>query len=243
MKNFLIGLMLLSATQISQAFERPFRIDHTSETVKGYSIAWGIPGKKLDFEYLDTLSDYEIEKHLDISSVKNFLVDVQTNSIIKTLTTYDENVSFFVGEINYGNHFRFSVHEIAIQNVEYQDVMAVIEQHKWSSSLTKFFILDRRSDGIKAIEVDAKATNEMLSKKLRQSILPANLDLFDTGAENVSIDATKFLDSVGQVNVFTFTYEHPKSEDNILEVVVTAKLKYENGKVIPYVLNVKQRQY
>ena len=244
MKKLLIGLSLILATQMTSAAERPFRIDRDASTVNGYAIAWGIPGKSFDFEKLDTMTDEEIEKIIDLDSVKNYVVDIQTNQIITILSGEYDMAVFHIGNIYYGNHFGLGLNNLAVENLENnQNVTTVTEFYKWSSAVSKILVIDSTDPILKTQELDASDTMDVLKNKLRLSILKKNMDLFDTAAENIYDIKTKFVENVGNVNVFTFDYAHPKQDTNALEVIVTVKMKMENGKIVPYVLDVKQRQY
>nr|BDT29704.1 hypothetical protein BHI3_31700 [Bacteriovorax sp. HI3] len=248
MRNLVIGLVLLFTAQTSFASERAFRIDRFFPVVNGYAVAWGVPGQNLDFEWLDTLTYDQIDQHLDISSVRNFVVDIESNKILTVVGANDEErdefVVFNVGDTHFGNHYNLSLDKLAIQNLGYDtDAIVLTENFKWSNYVSKILLINRETKDLKTVELKGDETMEVLRKKLRESILPKNIKLFDDASENVTFNETKFLENVGDVNVITFDYSYPKSMENALEVVATVKMKYENGKVIPYILSVKQKQY
>lgn len=242
MKSLLIGLVLVLASE-AYAFERPFRIDRYYPTVSGYAVAWGVPGKNLDFERLDSLSEDEIEKELDFSSVRNYIVDIQNNQILTTIEN-DEMVVFNIAGIHFGNHYSISLDKLAIQNIGYDvDAIGVTENYKWSNNLSKILLVNTSKPMSESAEVDAAYTMNLLREKLKLSILASNMELFENGSENIYKIETKFIENVGDVNVITLDYAFPKQDKNALEVIATVKMKYENGKVTPYILSVKQKQY
>ena len=243
MKALLIGFALTLVSQASIAFERPFRIDRYENNSHGYAVAWGIPGTSLNFEKLDTLSDLEIEKVLDFSSIRNYVVDLQTNEILTTIENGDM-VIFNIGNIHYGNHYNLSIDKLAIQGTGYGiDSLAVIESYKWFNTIPKILLIDTNAVKLKTVEINAAETIKLLKDKLKQAILPINMDLYENGAENFTKIETIFLENNGEVNVISLDYEFPKQDKSALQVIVTVKLKYSNGKIIPYILGVKQNQY
>jgi hypothetical protein len=241
MKNLLIGLTLILTVQVSNAFERPFRVDRGFSTQKGFAIAWGIPGKNLDFEKLDSLSEGELEKNLDIDSVRNFIVDLQTNEILTIIENEDGYVTFTVGDLHYGNHYGLSLDQISVSNLSYGvEAIVVTAGYKWSSEVLKVLLVDTNEHKIKTVELDAAPMMNTLREKLKKSILPKNMDLFETGAENLYSIEQRPSPNDGYLNVITLDYAHPKQEDS-LEVVATVKIKYENETLVPYILDVEQK--
>jgi hypothetical protein len=240
MKSLIIGLALALTSQVSHATERAFRVDSDHPVVSGYAIAWGIPGVNIDFEKLDPLSYEEIEKLLDISSVVNYVVDIEKNKILTTIDN-DEMVDFRIGDTDFGNHYSLWLSKLAVQGVDYEtDVISMTESYKWTSSITKIILNNPRDLNTQHIELDGGLIMKALYDKVKKSILPANMYLYENGAETISNVETKRLASGEEVNVFSFSYEIPKGDEGLLDVVVTTRLKYENGKMTPYVLNVKQ---
>ncbi|MBY0414305.1 MAG: hypothetical protein K2Q18_09070, partial [Bdellovibrionales bacterium] len=108
----------------------------------------------------------------------------------------------------------------------------------------KILLIDSSEREVKTVVIEATPVMDLLRSKLKLSILDANLDLYEHAAENIYKIETKYVDNgVGDVNVFNFDYAFPKQDRSALEVVTTVKMKYENGKVTPYILSVKQKQY
>lgn len=242
MKSLLIGLAFALTSQASFATARAFRIDNNKTTVNGYAIAWGIPGVNTDFEKLDALTDEEILKELDTSSVVNYIVDIEKNKIITTID-YNDMVDFRIGTMGFGNHYSLWLSKLAVTGVDYEtDVIAMTESFKWNSSITKIILNNSRDISSKHTEIDGGLVMHELIEKVKKSILPANLHLFEDGSENITSVETKRLDSGEEVNVFKFSYEIPKGDDGLLEVETTVRLKYENGKMTPYVLAIKQNK-
>lgn len=244
MKKLLIGLAMILTAHVTNAAERPFRIDREASNVNGHAIAWGVPGKTFDFEKLDTMTDEEIEKTIDLDAVRNYIVDIQTNQILAVLTNESNMAVFNIGNFHYGNHFDLGLHSLTIEKLDYNlQVITLTEYYKWSSDVSKIFVIDSMKPVVKISELDASETMGLLKKKLRLSILKDNLELFDTAAENSNGITSKYVEKIGNLNVFSFDYSYPKQDTNSLKVVATVKMKMENGKIIPYILEVKQNQY
>lgn len=243
LKTILTLSFLLLTISIS-AKERAFRVERYYPTVSGYAIAWGIPGLELDFEKLDKMSIDEIEKAVDLSAVKNFVVDLETNQIIDTIENEDM-VVFNIGNIHFGNHYALSLDKIVIENKPVMaDTIMVTEHYKWSNHVAKILMIESsETNELKTTAIDATETFNLLQKKLRESILDKNIDLFDTGAINLNLVKTKFIPNVGDVMELSFDYSHPKSDENALEVIAQVRFKYVQGKIIPFILSVKQKQY
>lgn len=244
MKNIILLLAYLMTFNFSQAAERAFRVERYYPTVDGYAIAWGIPGQKLDFEKLDKLSIDEVEKELDYSSVRNFIIDLETNQIIDTIENEDF-VMFNIAGMHFGNHYSLSIDKLWIENKpSYSDTILITENFKWSNHPSKILLIDRSDKNeLNTVTIDAVETFQLLHQKLKASILPQNMDLFENAASNLNKVEIKFIENVGEVMEFSFDYAYPKSEENSLEVVVQVRLKYDQGKIIPHILKVHQKQY
>lgn len=243
MKSIITLVILLLSTSIF-AGERAFRVERYYDTANGLAVAWGIPGQNLDFEKLDKMSMEEIEATIDLSKVKNFIVDLETNQIIDTIENEDF-VSFNIGGMHFGNHYSVSLDKMRVENFPGSyDMTAVIENYKWSNSVTKIIAVESLDQNqIKTTIIDASETFETLHNKLKESILEKNLDLFENGAFNINNMETKFIENVGEVTELSLDYCFPKSDKNALEVIAQVKFKYVQGKIIPFIYSVKQKQY
>lgn len=216
MRNLVIGLVLLFTTQTSFAFERAFRVDRLFPVVNGYATAWGVPEQNLDFEWLDTLTYDEVKEQLDISSVRNFVVDLETNKILTTVESNDDFAVFNIGDVHFGNHYSLSLNKLAIQNTSFDtDFLVLTENYKWSNFVSKILLVNRETRDLKTVELDSQWTMDLLKKKLKESILPKNMPLFEEGSENITFNETKYLENVGEVNVITLDYSYPKSMENV----------------------------
>lgn len=242
MKKLIIGAALVLTSLSSFATERAFRIDSTASVVNGLAIAWGIPGVNLDFEKLDALPYEEVEKQVDLNAVRNFIVDIKTNKIISTMGD-DEMVDFSIAGVSWGNHYSLTLESLAIDNLdpEYRAVV-LVQNFKWSNYVSNIYIVNAYSSTTEVKEFDAGYTMDTLRSKLRLSILPKHLNVYDDGAENIYSFKNEYTNA-GKVNVIELDYSFPKEDKPGLEVKATVKMKIENGKVVPYILDVKQKLY
>ncbi len=243
MKKACLVLLVLFSINTLMASERFFRVDKTAAITNGYAIAWGVPGKKLDFERLDTLSIDELEKELNFSDIRNFVVDLQTNKILTTIQNEDM-VEFTLGDSHYGNHYHLSLSKLSILDQGYEmESLAVVENNKWTSSLSNILLINTSNNKLETTQFDGFELQKQILEKLKLSILDKNIRLFEEGAVYFMENETEYVENVGYVNKIKFDFSIPKSDENSLEVKVAVKLKIIDGKLTPFILKVEQRQY
>jgi hypothetical protein len=95
MKNKLV-LSIIAFALMSQAHADPRAFRVISGTEGDYALAWGVKGKKIDFEALDA-NETMRENFLahDASNAQNYLVDLATNKVLTTLS--DDDGPVYVG--------------------------------------------------------------------------------------------------------------------------------------------------
>ncbi|MGZ3787168.1 MAG: hypothetical protein ACXVLQ_01525 [Bacteriovorax sp.] len=241
MKSFFLLSSLILTMTSAMASEREFRIDHSKNVSNGYAIAWGIPNQLTDFEKLDQSSEEEIRKFIDTANVANFLVDIETNSILAKVDS--EEVDYTIGNYHIGNHFSLDVDSLSVDGTcSSCESVAVIESQKWSSGIKSLEIVDRTT-GVKIIKSlnDFKVDNlikEEIGKKIKGK---KALALFREGAPTLTNIERKFITKIGEVNKISYNFSIPKSDEAGLDVDALVKLSVVNEELKVEVLSIKQK--
>lgn len=235
--NHQVKKLSVNPSQESVGNERDFRIDQDASIYRGYAIAWGIPGRPLDFEKLDNMSDEEILKFIDKEEVRNFIVRIKDNKILATLDS--DMVDYHLGNYHVGNHFTLELSSLVIAGVtSSMDQLVVISNYKWSSELSKIMILDRYNPG-KVAQYSTDEMNDEILMQMRTLIKRENMSLFDNGEINIG-DIESVVVNNKEVNKISYNFAIPKSEGKTLDIVATIKLSLVNGKIVPKVILIKQ---
>lgn len=214
------------------------------EVLKGYgpsslALAWGIPGQKINFEIFSDMSKDEVLDYVYDHHMKNFLVDTMDNEIIMELD-YDPVLFNFEDNVTGGNHFYLETKELLISGlVNCIFNTSVIESWKWSSKIATIVLVDR-CNGTKNIILDPSDLNADIQSQMLPFIDAENLPVFKGGAMDVNVMNTTLFKGE-RVNRFHYSYQIPKSmDDKTLDIEVTLKLNYVDGKIKAQVLSLEQ---
>ncbi|WP_413578310.1 hypothetical protein ACLVWU_07185 [Bdellovibrio sp. HCB290] len=224
MKNLIlfVAMTLVSLNAFSAA--REFRINGYSAN-DGYAIAWGIPGKLIDFEEVEKDEEKVSELWTEMSSMRNYLVDLQTNQILATITEEpDEFVAIRLGGMG-TNHF--SMNTLSLGNYYTKndecEIVGVFESFKWSTSLSSVFVISKKT----LQPVVVKRINDLDDRMLaaaKAALTPAQVAQFDKGAVFTSIKEAGYDEQAQEMYQITWESSVPKSMDDPM-VTVTARLK------------------
>lgn len=242
MKMFMATIASLFLVMASaNASERQFRIDHNKSVKHGYAIAWGIPGQLIDFEKLDQSSDEEIVNFINTADVSNYLVDIETNSILKVVTS--EDVDYNLGGYHIGNHFGLNVDYLAVGGLcNSCDAAIIIQEGKWANGILSLEIMERKKETRIIKSFDDFAVEALLKSELRKKIKGKKaLELFDKAASTMTSIETGIYDKGVEVNKISLNFSIPKSDDPGLDVEALVKLSLVNSKLEITVLSVRQK--
>lgn len=242
MKTVLMSLAFALSLSTAQAFERPFRIDQNTDIVKTYAIGWGVPGTNLDFEALDLLSEDELFKVLDTDLVRNYVVDIPSNKILKVIDEEENEMSsvrFSVGSVYYGNHYNVALSRLAIEGSGYEDALAVVQEYKWTNNLSYILLVNRENNQVKSLEINPSEVMNDLRNKISKMLSKKELELLEERVETFYTEV-KETKNGEKYNKMRLTYELPKSEKSVISLVLKVKIKYVNSKLVPQVLSLKK---
>jgi hypothetical protein len=222
------------------AAEREFRINKNSATKNGYAIGWGIPGEKIDFEALDIKSDDEIQQFIATSNIVNYVVDLQTDSILYTIKS--EGLDFTIGNIHVGNYFGLSLAPIFFDNLDFeQEAIALIENWKWDNSMTNLFIFDR-AQGIKTIlNLNDGQFDKLIKVEIAKNLKIPELDIFTNGATVMTEVKSDVLNNIGYVSIFSLYSSYPKTDGPGLDLEATLQFTLVNQTVSAKVISIKSK--
>lgn len=241
MKNFLalIGTLLL-ATGSATASPRLFRIDHNKTVASGYAIAWGIPGKFIDFEKLDQSPDADIVKFIETAEASNYLVDIETNSVLKAMNS--DNVDYILGGYHVGNHYTLDIDNVAVEGLcRSCDAVAIVESEKWGNAIKSLEIIERNKGTRIVKSMDDYAFDKLLKTAIRKKITEKEaLQLFDNGAPSFAIE-TGVYDNGTEINRVRVDFSIPKSDDAGLNIEALVKVSMVESKIKVEVLSVLQK--
>lgn len=222
--------MLLSTTSLL-ASEREFRINKESEVRNGYAIAWGVKGSRTDFEELDKKSETDIEKFIETSHIVNYVIDLETNSIITEVQS--KGVVFSIANRHYGMHFYLDMKSLNVEGLEdYDEALVLVENWKWSNSLKNLIIVNRKTE-VKTVfnlgddKFDAILKTE-ISKALKKK---EELEFFKKGATEIGKFEELYIEKVGRVTKINLWTEIPKLGEPGLSIDVVIQVKLENNQI------------
>lgn len=247
MKTVLMSLAFALSLSTAQAFERPFRIDEATDILKTYAVAWGVPGVNLDFEALDLLTEDELYKELDTDLVRNYVVDIPSNKILKVIEQESEmnTVRFSVGPVFFGNHYNVTLSDLAVEANGYDDALAVVEEYKWTSDLSSILLISRSNNQVKSLDINPKEMMDDLRSKVNKMISKKDLTLIEERAETFSTEVKE--EKKGQdyirYNEMRLSYDVPKSDKGTISLLLKVKIKYVNGKLVPQILSLKKELF
>lgn len=237
----LIVALIFTLTSLTLfASEREFRVNKNSATKNGYAIGWGIPGEKLDFEALDTKTDDEIRKFIETSNIVNYVVDLQTDSILYVIKS--EGVEYTIGNIHVGNNFALTLAPISFDNLDFeQESVALIENWKWDNTITNLLIFDR-SQGIKIIlDLNEGQFDKLVKAEISKNLKIPELDIFTNGA-TVITDVKSDVNNSGHVSIISLYSSYPKTDDRPgLDVEATMQFTLVNGVVNAKVVAIQSK--
>ena len=159
-----IGLFTLLAFQFASATPREFRINSRSADEE-FAIAWGVPGKKLDFEKLDQLQHQNNKREFPVSGAVNYLVHMETNSMITPLTVRREDGPFIDARVNAtaaNLHLHLYLHSfLGHYSEKNRNVIFVMSRSKWYSYIEEVYVLEDVERGVtpSGYKVVAKAND------------------------------------------------------------------------------------
>jgi hypothetical protein len=239
-KYLLIGLIL---TISSNAFatEREFRINGLT-ALEGFAIAWGVPGEKIDFEKLDNEPEEVIREFIDNSKVVNYLIDLEHNKIISTLTADGDYVDYSIGNYHVGNHFSLSLAKpLAIAGLpdHYVPIPSIVTSMKWESSIREEILFLDTVEKDQLHSIQAVGLNDQIQSQIRAKIKSKNnIKIFDVAAIDL-YDLKTIQNSSDLLNEMHFIYSIPKTDDSF-EVKAIVKLEYKNQTIIPRVVSIQE---
>ncbi len=224
MKSLILfmAMSLISLNAFSAA--REFRVNGYSAN-DGYAIAWGVPGKLIDFEEVEKDEEKVSDLWNQVSSMRNYLVDLQTNKILATMREEpDELVAISLGGMvtNYYSIALQSLGDYHKKNCECE-IVGALETFKWGSSLSSVFVISKKD----LQPVVVKRINDLEDRILaaaKATLTPAQVKQFEKGV--IDINIKKAGDDAQARNYYRISWESsvPKSTTDAL-VTVTARLK------------------
>lgn len=239
MNKLILAAFLFLSSVSTFAAEREFRVNRGETSDNGYAIAWGIPGQKLDFEKIE-----ETEKQADDfvrendQKIHNFLVDLETNTIVLDLSSADpEFLDFRIGGIRYGNHFSLGVQTLDVEGLGFDhDAVAVMSYNKWSSGISQVVITNRETKV--TLVQNINGVNEKLETEIRKKLTKEQAAIFDNGARELQLERTS-LDKYGNVSLITISAYRPKSEGPTLDIKAYVRFEMKDKKLQINVLSQK----
>jgi hypothetical protein len=228
MTTFIIVMICSLMSFVSYASEREFRIDRYAVD-SGYAIGWGIPGRKINFEKIEK-NQNDVHEFVNqyLGDVRNFLVDLETHSILAELGDAKDSdnapdyVSFNLGDFHYGNHFSYRVKRLEISYGTIYDPVAVIRNNKWSNEIEKVLLIDR-TKGV-TIAAEVKGLQNQIIQGIREKLsgpLKKMLDERVIVMEIESVRDERYL----RLNKITLHAEIPRSEKPTLLISALVYLK------------------
>ena len=239
MKSLLILFFIFKISTLF-ATEREFRVNKSSATKNVYAIAWGIPCKKLDFEVLDKKSDNEIEEFIATSHIVNYVVDLQTDSILYTVKS--KGLVFTIGNTHFGNHFFLSLYPIYFENLSSeQEAVALIENWKTFNNATNLFIIDR-SKGVKTIlDLNDGQFDKLIKTEIAKNLQGEKLDIFKNGTTYLTDVKYSIISNIGSVSILNLNSVYLKSGFRELNIEATIQFTIINGKAEASVFSVTSK--
>jgi hypothetical protein len=181
----------------------------------------------IDFEEVEKDETKVSELWEQMSSVRNYLVDLQTNQILATITDEpDEFVAMSLGGM-VTNHFSIKTQNFGSYYTADDDceLVGVFESYKWSTSLTSVFVVS--NSNLKPVVVNRiNDLQERMLDAAKTALTPAQVEQFDKGAIYTTVKDSGYDDHAEQFFQITWESSVPKSMDDPL-VTVTARMKLQ----------------
>lgn len=205
---------------------KEFRINKGTQTKDGYAVAWGIPGIKLDFEYLDKLPENEKYKFLENNNLKNFIVDVHNHKIITTIID-EELVKGSLEDYNFGAYFSMHLEQVEINGIDKKGLL-VFSNYKHGNSISKFILLNANDP----IVIEGELIKTQLRDQIEDLLTPNNRDFFRNSTETITEIRSKYLNGkFSKYNYIHFSYAIPHGNGDGLEVVAKTSFTFKNNKI------------
>ncbi|WP_413582555.1 hypothetical protein [Bdellovibrio sp. HCB288] len=241
MKNLFLFLAMTLGSLNAFSAAREFRINGYSAD-GGYAIGWGIPGKLIDFEEVEKDENEVSELWEQMSSMRNYLVDVQTNQILATIhTDPDEFVAISLGGMR-TNHYSVKTQNLGTYYANDSfELVAVFESFRWNTSLSSVFVINKSTLQPVVVNRINNLEERMLSVA-KAALTPAQVEQFDKGALYFSMKDEGYDLQSNQVFQIAWESAVPKSIDDPL-VTVTARMKLKVTADADVKFEVDQVQY
>ncbi|MEK2687439.1 hypothetical protein [Bdellovibrio sp. GT3] len=225
MKNLFLFLAMTLGSLNAFSAAREFRINGYSAD-GGYAIGWGIPGKMIDFEEVEKDEDKVSELWGQMSLMRNYLVDVQTNQILATIhTDPDEFVAISLGGMS-NNHYSMKTKNLgSFYAKDSIEIVAVFESFKWNTNLSSVFVINKNTHQPVVVNRINNLEERMLAAA-KATLTPAQVEQFDKGALYFSMEEMGYDVQLNRVYKIVWESAIPKSIDDPL-VTVTARLKLD----------------
>jgi hypothetical protein len=232
MKKILsLAALSLSLSLGASAEPREFRVNPES-TSNGIATAWGIEGQSIDFESLDSRpADAEKFMHENYERTSSFLVDLETNSLLATLSQpalYGRLGDSYIPS----NHDTLDVFSTDFQkDGEANDgpLVFVIRGGKWSNEISELYQVDR-SGGKATVIYQSKDIGDRIEQALLAKATAKERALWVNfhGAPNITISR-----GGNRYNPLDFSYENlrliPKKEDPGVTLKGSFDLAWKDG--------------
>lgn len=230
MKTIILCLVLSLVSLSVFAKEREFRVNKNIPTANGYAIAWGIPGVLVDFEKIDEMTSEEFAASYNVESFKNFLVDLERNTIVHTLDLKDfpAALTLSADKYSYGSYLALKSINLNDNNSNYE-VLVTSALQRWHTEELEFIILKNGK-----VEQILKASDVIrgVERQLKKRIGIEAHGYIELGARVVILGNTVSVDGQGLLNAIKLTYHFPYSDESTLILDTLVKFEYKNGKLL-----------
>ena len=205
-----------------------------------FSFAWGVPGRKINFNFFKNLPSEEKYSYIRNNNAQNFLVDNVTEKIVMTL--HGPTLFLDDGYIRGGNHYELGLSSLLIEGLsDCGSSVGVIEKVKWGSDLIYIAIKDGCYKNA-PIVIDTTSLNISIQEQMKSLFKKRNTNIFKERAMSIEVLGATFFK--GQwLNRINYYYYVPKS-DKIRSVNLEAKIKFifNNQMITAKVISVEERE-
>jgi hypothetical protein len=223
----------------SAGTERGFRVNRSSISKNGYAIAWGVKGIKTNFEDLDLKSDQEIAKFIENPDIVNYIVDIETNSILSELIGKDGAKELSIGGNSYSSHYSIRTYPVSITNLTQSEEAFVITQNfKWNDEVTNLIVVSRTGEIKVKQNFSDGEIERMLHSKISNKLSLKDKQLFDEGATTIKDVQTISLKNK-VLTKFYLSTSIPKTGNSSLESEAIFKISIEKGIVRMELIDLK----